>query len=95
MKLSTRPFSANKKLHFFITISDAPFVYTLDHVSQDKDKEYDKEDKDKDKYHDKKDEPYPQKYFADVSLSLNLKIKTSKLRKREFCGNHALKDFIS
>ena len=38
MKLSTRPFSANKKLHFFITISDAPFVYTLDHVSQDKDK---------------------------------------------------------
>ena len=63
MKLSTRPFSANKKLHFFITISDAPFVYTLDHVSQDKykeyDKEYDKEDKDKDeyedKYHDKED----------------------------------------
>ena len=55
MKLSTRPFSANKKLHFFITISDAPFVYTLDHVSQDKDKEYDKEDKDKDKYHDEED----------------------------------------
>ena len=55
MKLSTRPFSANKKLHFFITISDAPFVYTLDHVSQDKDKEYDKEDKDKDKYHDEGD----------------------------------------
>ena len=53
MKLSTRPFSANKKLHFFITISDAPFVYTLDHVSQDKDREYDKEDKDKDKYEDK------------------------------------------
>ena len=55
MKPSTRPFSANKKLHFFITISDAPFVYTLDHVSQDKDKEYDKEDKDKDKYHDEED----------------------------------------
>ena len=55
VKLSTRPFSANKKLHFFITISDAPFVYTLDHVSQDKDKEYDKEDKDKDKYHDEED----------------------------------------
>ena len=55
VKLSTRPFSANKKLHFFITISDAPFVYTLDHVSQDKDREYDKEDKDKDKYHDKED----------------------------------------
>ena len=49
MKLSTRPFSANKKLHFFITISDAPFVYTLDHVSQDKEKEYEKDDKDKDK----------------------------------------------
>ena len=55
VKLSTRPFSANKKLHFFMTISDAPFVYTLDHVSQDKDKEYDKEDKDKDKYHDEGD----------------------------------------
>ena len=59
VKLSTRPFSANKKLHFFITISDAPFVYTLDHVSQDKDKECDKEEEDKDKcedkYHNKKD----------------------------------------
>ena len=29
VKLSTLPFSANRKLHFFITISDAPFVYTL------------------------------------------------------------------
>ena len=32
VKLSTLPFSANRKLHFFITISDAPFVYTLEDV---------------------------------------------------------------
>ena len=32
VKLSTLPFSANRKLHFFITISDAPFVYTLEAV---------------------------------------------------------------
>ena len=30
VKLSTLPFSAKRKLHFFITISDAPFVYTLE-----------------------------------------------------------------